>query len=170
MTTIALFGAVRIDPDRFAAMAPHLRTEAALLARERLSDTRAASDALGADLAEFHAALRGRHAYRLPDVAVARPQRAGPDETVPLSRSERRFLAWLCAEPEGASLLPQAELAEAAGITHSALRHAVRHLYEVDYIERFHTRLQGRHNGWRVTRAGLRAALEWAAAQEGGKP
>lgn len=175
MTALALFGLVTIDAASFASMAPHVRSEAALLLRERLSEPptamrQAAAMAVreidAAQRGQFYDALLTRHAYRLPGEAASADQlswgqacSAASEKTV-LTRGAGRVLVWLCAQPERRAKALLSEIAEAIGMPDGTVKGGLQRLRAIGYIE-MHARGRGHPRaGYRVTPRGLEAAME----------
>lgn len=175
MTALALFGLVNIDAASFASMAPHVRSEAALLLRERLSDPstplrRAAATAVreidAAQQGQFHDALLTRHAYRLPGEAASAGQLnrgqacSAASEKAALTHGAGRVLVWLCAQPERQAQALLSEIAEAIGMPDGTVKGGLQRLHAIGYIE---MRARGRgypRASYRVTPLGLDAAME----------
>jgi hypothetical protein len=169
---------VTITPEQFSAMAPHVKTEAALFAREMLRALPAkerrrfgpqhAAAAIGADVIQFHDALDLRHAFTpFSDISVpaeraervdhAEAERRAVQYMLMPTRAAARLLAWLVRQPGRETALGPAAMEEAAGLRREASRYALGRLQQMDLVERTVGR---RSSVWRVTPAGFTAAVE----------
>lgn len=182
MNAIPLFGPVTIDISVFAAMKPHVQTEAALLLRERALETAKAMSALACETVnsieaehpgQVQERMFERHAYRLPGQEAGADQLDGgrayseAAERDVLTKGAGRVLAWLCRQPEMCAQTFLDEMASAIGIPNGTMRHALQRLNALDYIE-LSTRGRGyRKAGYRVTPLGLKAAVAAGLHGEG---
>jgi hypothetical protein len=182
MTRLALFGHVEITPEQFQAMAPHVKTEAALLARERLLAMPAAewakwqpeqvAAAIGADVFQFHDALMARHAFspfaeiRSAERDEPSVSRAAVQSVLMPSRASARLLGWMVRQPGMKTTLTMPALEAAVGLGAGTARYAEERLQRQGLIERIPAK-RARDRGFAVTEAGLSAAIEAGLVEAG---
>lgn len=157
--TMLLFGEVELGPERFAAMAPHLRGEAVRLLSDAGYGWKRICEALGIDADTFSALYKSRHAFR-----VGKPDRALPadedgERTLVEQDTLQAAILALIAGEGGRIALSFAALAGRMDAPKERVIYAVHRLAAKGLIQK--TGGGGRRAVvWSLTRKGQRLAAE----------
>ncbi|MDR6757820.1 putative transcriptional regulator [Mycoplana sp. BE70] len=145
----------KMTPQRFAALAPHMQTEALLLAAEVGLAVPVVAASISIPTLEAKRLMCQRHGYRTPEAAS---NWVDPDRSVDVRSNKMKILSMMLAEggADGISL-SLVEIAERAGIGSTNAPRAMRDLTHAGFIVCI--KRGGPHHAavYRVTEDGIEA-------------
>lgn len=163
MTEITLFGTCEMTPKSFAAMAPHLQTEAVRLMTESGYGVAAIERIVGSRRADLLATYNRTHQIKLRDEERGTPPK-GPR---PAMSATARLILLQMLDQAGALASSLSSLSYDLGKSTTSVRHALQQLVEKGLIElTVPAKGHGHPAQYRLTGAGEVQAGELGARKE----